>query len=85
MTRNDRHLASGGVLAALAVGTLAVVGAWGQPGDPAASPKLAQAARRPAQTRPAPTLGRPRVKPSEPPHLMLFFTDQVVGYIQPCG
>lgn len=28
---------------------------------------------------------RQRVKPSDPPHLGLFFTDQVVGYIQPCG
>ena len=41
-----------------------------------------QPATQPAAAQEAP---KQRVKPSDPPHLTLLFTDQVVGYINPCG
>jgi hypothetical protein len=47
--------------------------------QPAAAPQSAPAPEG------APAAVRERVKPSDRPHLGLFFTDQVVGYIQPCG
>ena len=73
-------------LAAGVVGlTLALVAAWGAP----APEKVAQARTRPsspARAGSAATTGaRPLVKPSDEPNLLFLFTDQVVGYIQPCG
>lgn len=52
---------------------------------PSAEPPPAAPETQPAQAGTAPAAAKPRVKPSDPPHLGLFFTDQVVGYIQPCG
>jgi len=49
----------------------------------------ALAAEPPAPPQPAAVdaaeAPKQRVKPSDPPQLGLFFTSQVVGYIQPCG
>ncbi len=65
--------------------TLALVAAWGAP----APEKVAQAQTLPASQGTASTAGtsgaRPLVKPSDEPNLLFLFTDQVVGYIQPCG
>ena len=49
-----------------------------------AAPAVQSAPALPGAPAMAPA-GGPRVKPSDPPHLVLFFTDQVIGYIQPCG
>jgi hypothetical protein len=48
----------------------------------AAEKSPAPPATQPAAAQEAP---RQRVKPSDPPDLTLLFTDQVVGYINPCG
>jgi hypothetical protein len=88
MTREYRGFLRPGLLAGASAATLALVVAWGAP----PSEKTARAQTEP----PAPVAPRsaneatktnapPLVKPSETPHLLLLFTDQVVGYIQPCG
>jgi hypothetical protein len=67
-----RLLATGALGAALLSGAAEI-----PPAGPQAQP----------ETQPAAAVEAPkqRVKPSEPPDLTLLFTDQVVGYINPCG
>jgi len=70
-------------LIAAVAATFVLVAAWSAepPSAPEPSPTAAPATQ-PGADAAAP---RQRIKPSDPPHLGLFFTDQVVGYIQPCG
>ncbi|MEE8537298.1 MAG: hypothetical protein V3S71_04775 [Acidobacteriota bacterium] len=80
-----RRFLSTGLVAGVVAVTLALVAAWGAP----ASGKGLQAQNRPpspATVGSAATTGkRVLVKPSDEPNLLFLFTDQVVGYIQPCG
>jgi hypothetical protein len=63
-----------GFVAIVLWGAALLAGAAGNP--------PAQPATQPAAPEEAP---KQRIKPSDPPHLTLLFTDQVVGYINPCG
>ena len=80
-----RRFLPAGLVAGVVALTLALVAAWGAP----APEKVAQAQPLPSSQGTANTVGttgaRPLVKPSDEPNLLFLFTDQVVGYIQPCG
>lgn len=59
---------------AIVAGIVALLAAAAEnpPAQPATQPAAEEAPKQ-------------RIKPSDPPHLTLLFTDQVVGYINPCG
>jgi len=88
MICNYRRFLGAGLLAGASAVTLALVAAWGAPPpDEAARVQTRPAAPvAPAPTPEATSASQPPlVKASEKPNLLLLFTDQVEGYIQPCG
>jgi hypothetical protein len=75
-----------GVPVKVTLAALVLAAAGGRPADPAQGN---QAAQPPGPGIPAAAPARPAMAPPLPagpaPDLTLVFTDQVIGYVEPCG